>query len=583
MKRTIRYITLIAAVLALAVSCGRKQEGASSTETSRSAPVAVASRPASEPAKAPEPAPVAKQEPQPAAAEAGPASVAQEESAPEAETPALAMPYDDLFQAARQASTADDIDAMLSGGADLSARGPHGVTPLMTAAQYNKNAQVVQALAGDVLHAKDERGMQALGYAARYNDNAGVLGALLDGATQDEKDTALLLASQYNTAEVVKALLDAGANAQVRTLRGTKALYLAASENQHPNVVKQLLSGNQNELDTALFYAASGNCPEVVKELLDAGAFVNQTDRSGATPLMYAARYNQNPEVLSTLIAAGADIDKVSLFGENALSNAAENDNIAMAQTLIESGADINSVQVNCRPVVLYAVESKLDNDVLSYLLEHGANVDATDWNGNTAFMIAASNDDYDRAKLLLEHGADVNAVNYRGETALAQAVRRGDADCVKALVEEAKADTSVRDRFGLTAGQVATRLGQKEIASYLGEKAPEPKPALARSQFSFRRSFSDDGYRVQVGVLMGDFDVSVTVTTKDGTGTIAYSGIDAALVDGYLAEESKLIEGLSYSDGETGSVLISYPGFGPLDDQIVADWLVEDALNQAF
>ena len=72
--------------------------------------------------------------------------------------------------------------------------------------------------------------------------------------------------------------------------------------------------------------------------------------------------------------------------------------------------------------------------------------------------MIAEADGDYDRAKLLLAHGADVNAVNFRGETALTQAVRRGDADAVKALVEEAKADTSMRDRFGLTAGRRAPR-----------------------------------------------------------------------------------------------------------------------------
>ena len=568
MKRTIRYITLSAAVLALAVSCGKKQESSSAPEIPQSAPVAVASRSASEPAKAPDPA-------------LGPEPVVQEESAPVAET--RTRLFDDLFQAAREAADAGEIEVLLSNGASLSARGPHGVTPLMMAAQYNKNAQVVQALVGDVLHAKDERGMHALAYAARYNDTVGVLEVLLAGATQDEKDTALLLASQYNTDEVVKALLASGANAQARTRRGTKALYVAASENQDPNVVKLLLSGSQNELDTALFYAASGNCPEVVKELLDAGAFVNQTDRLGATALMYAARYNQNPEVLRTLVSAGADVNQVSLFGENALSFAAENGNTAMAQALIEEGADINSIQVNGRPVVLYAVESKLDNDILAYVLDHGAEVDAPDWCGNTAFMIAAADGDYDRAKLLLAHGADVNAVNFRGETALTQAVRRGDADAVKALVEEAKADTSMRDRFGLTAGQVAARLGQKEIAGYLGEKVPEAKPVPVRSQFSFRRSFTNDGYQLQVGVQKGDVDATVTVTTQGGNGTVAYSGIDAALVDSYLAGESKQIEGLTYSDDGAGAVSISYPGYGPLDDQIVADWLVEDALSQAF
>lgn len=562
MKCTIRRIALSAVLLSLLISCAKKQEQAPSTQ---SAPVAVA---------------VAAVAPQ------------REKEVPKAEKPmsepvvreeVTGKQFEDLFQAARMAEDAKEIEALVAGGANLAGRTAHGLTPLMIASRYQKHAPVVAALKGDVLHALDESGMCALGYAARYNDHAEVLEVLLAEATQSEKDTALLVASQYNSATIVKALLDGGADRSVRTRRGTKAVYVATSENQDPHVVRLLLSPDQQEKDTALFYAASNNCPEVVGALLEEGASVSQTDRTGATSLMYAARYNQNPEVVSLLVDAGSQVEHRSRFGENALSCALKNDQLLIAKTLVEKGADLNSIQIDGRPVVLYAVESKMDDTVLSWMLAHGAKVDAPDWAGNTAFMIAVANDDYGRAKMLLEHGADVDAQNKSGETALMQSVRRGDLAAVKALVEEAKADEGKTDLSGLDAAHLASRLGQMEIASYLGLSPAQPKKDVVRSQFSLRRAFTEKGYQLQVGVQRGTLNADVRVSCQEGKGTVAYTGIDANTVTRFLRAEAQQIEGLAWNEEGEGLVSITYPGFGPLDDQIVADWLVEDALRQAF
>ena len=43
--------------------------------------------------------------------------------------------------------------------------------------------------------------------------------------------------------------------------------------------------------------------------LIRAGAEINGTTKKGWTPLHSAARFNPNPEILLTLIDAGADID----------------------------------------------------------------------------------------------------------------------------------------------------------------------------------------------------------------------------------------------------------------------------------
>jgi ankyrin repeat protein len=59
--------------------------------------------------------------------------------------------------------------------------------------------------------------------------------------------------------------------------------------------------------------------------LLNAGANVNDRNTWGATPLMLAAEYNENPAVVITLLNAGADGTIKSSEGETAFDYAQQN------------------------------------------------------------------------------------------------------------------------------------------------------------------------------------------------------------------------------------------------------------------
>ena len=48
--------------------------------------------------------------------------------------------------------------------------------------------------------------------------------------------------------------------------------------------------------------------PEVLKTLIKAGANLDAREKNGSTPLHLAASSNKNPEVLKTLINAGASL-----------------------------------------------------------------------------------------------------------------------------------------------------------------------------------------------------------------------------------------------------------------------------------
>jgi ankyrin repeat protein len=62
--------------------------------------------------------------------------------------------------------------------------------------------------------------------------------------------------------------------------------------------------------------------------LLEAGAQINAQDNEGMTPLMWAAKHNTNPDVVSTLLKAGANGKLTSKEGKTAGAYADENEKL---------------------------------------------------------------------------------------------------------------------------------------------------------------------------------------------------------------------------------------------------------------
>jgi len=80
---------------------------------------------------------------------------------------------------------------------------------------------------------------------------------------------------------------------------------------------------------TPLMYAAEDNeKPEVITTLLKAGADIEARDELGWTPLTYASKENQNPEVIMKLLNAGADAKAKSSAGKTAFDYAQGNEKL---------------------------------------------------------------------------------------------------------------------------------------------------------------------------------------------------------------------------------------------------------------
>lgn len=99
--------------------------------------------------------------------------------------------------------------------------------------------------------------------------------------------------------------------------------------------------------------------------------------------------------------------------------------------------------------------------------LNEGASPDCRDPHGNTPLMRAATYGEAGMVKLLVDAGADLNVATEYGVTALMKAAIHDRTGAAKQLLM-CGADGSLRDCDGLTAKEIAVRLGNGAVAAVL-------------------------------------------------------------------------------------------------------------------
>jgi ankyrin repeat protein len=117
--------------------------------------------------------------------------------------------------------------------------------------------------------------------------------------------TPLWLASEVGNIDVVKALVEAGADPKIANDRGTTALIMA--------------SGAGTDVQRAREPEERAMALETVKFLVEAGVDVNTAGQYGWTAL-HAASYQGMNDVIAYLVSKGANIDQKDEFGQTPLS-----------------------------------------------------------------------------------------------------------------------------------------------------------------------------------------------------------------------------------------------------------------------
>lgn len=184
---------------------------------------------------------------------------------------------------------------------------------------------------------------------AAYQDDLPAVRRLLAGGadanTVDEAvgSTALMEATDNGDAEMVLALLAAGADVNLRGESGRTALTSLSDETTAEAVRALLAAGalvNLWDSDgvTALMRAAELEKGDVLRLLLGAGAQLDAADALGRTALM-AAAYDGKPENVRALLAAGADWARRDEDGATALKLAREAGHGEVVRLLLAHGA----------------------------------------------------------------------------------------------------------------------------------------------------------------------------------------------------------------------------------------------------
>ena len=208
-----------------------------------------------------------------------------------------------------------------------------------------------------------------------------------------------------------------------------------------------------------------------------------------ATPLCYAIM-GGNCAIFELLISRGA---LIAPYSEYLLDYAVSENRVEITELLLENGADpskaphilddnsemsvllkahgvppkdINAQNHMGWPPLVYTCRG--DNgehpDEILRLLELGADINVQNYKGKTGLHCAAKAGFLNVINLLIEKGADLDATDNNGETPLFEAIRSTikDSEKQRAAVEALLvkgADPNVKNRKGLTPLQVAQRM----------------------------------------------------------------------------------------------------------------------------
>merc|ERR1719402_251419 len=226
-------------------------------------------------------------------------------------------------------------------------------------------------------------------------------------------DTALFIAARIGRPRICEVLINAGADINMKNNEGYgKTAIQVAMENNQNAVVDVLkkhgASVPQLGLPEILEFHGLATASEINGPSKN-DLVLERTGGKDFPPLTFAA-WSGNKEAISLLLDAGADVNYPSGMP---LFEAVERGYLEATEMLLEAGADVNQ-GFGSTPLIkaVEQIYNKKRNErmkILKTLMEAGAELDATNYDGETAFYVAAKLERREIARMLVGAGADTS------------------------------------------------------------------------------------------------------------------------------------------------------------------------------
>ena len=169
-------------------------------------------------------------------------------------------------------------------------------------------------------------------------------------AGQSEADTALELAIREDNSVAVQLLLEQGVDTDTHSNRFTPLAVAAIRGNA--DIVRLLLQAGADPNSTSLSGAnvlstAIRSCKAdigIVKLLIAAGADIENRSGVGLSPAMLAIQ-EQRTNIALLLLESGADVNSLNPFGEGLLNYAIYMKNPVLIQAVLDRGVEISQLR----------------------------------------------------------------------------------------------------------------------------------------------------------------------------------------------------------------------------------------------
>jgi ankyrin repeat protein len=293
----------------------------------------------------------------------------------------------------------------------LFAAGPPDLLVAIRNGDHSQVRKLIEA-AGDV-NTVDNDGTTALMHSVIESD-VKMMKLLIDkGANVNMKNSLDSTALMYAATNLAKTrvLLDAGAEVKVKGKRGATPMSVALTTFGSTPVLKLFVNKGAELEDRLMTLAAGTGDLEAIQYLLSIG--VPAGNRTGAS--------------LSAAITARCEACARLLVERGAPANALRPNGTRNTNVGASSGGVLNDTAKRSMP------------ELSQFLLEHGASLESTDRERFTLLMQAVLSMEPRRDQMvewLLSKGADPNAKNDRGDTAYVLAARVGIPSTLNLLVK---------------------------------------------------------------------------------------------------------------------------------------------------